>query len=414
MELEQAAVVGGVRSNGGCSRATDRWPRSWWPSCSWRRWCRPRRPSRTSSTRRSRPAPRATGTRPAPGVAPPGPAPGTAGTAGGAAAARRGAAAAATAAQTAAAAADGRRARRAPCGGQTEQVPGDPYSPPCIAFSGNNGGATSPGVIANAINVTYRITVGLAELPADAGLAGWRQHHRHRRRHPAHDQRTGHLLRQPLPVLRPQAQHRVLQRPGLHHQRAARQRPAAGRRRRRHGGPVAPRLRRAERDVRALRRGAVAAEGVSFGVPYLSAQFMGQYAPVHVEPRHRVQRRGRRRRASSTSSRWPAGTPPTPAAACRASRARWRSSPRATPGTRPPRSRPSRRRGGRAPGRRQHPVPAEPVDAVQPGRQHHQPAPERRHHDGGLRVRPGDPGRTSRRGPPSRATRPSGSWPGSP
>jgi hypothetical protein len=47
----------------------------------------------------------------------------------------------------------------APCpGGRTEQVTGDPYSPPCIAFSGNNGGATSPGVTATSINVTYRVT----------------------------------------------------------------------------------------------------------------------------------------------------------------------------------------------------------------------------------------------------------------
>ena len=38
------------------------------------------------------------------------------------------------------------------------QVSGDPYSPPCISFSGNNGGATSAGVTANQINVTYRIT----------------------------------------------------------------------------------------------------------------------------------------------------------------------------------------------------------------------------------------------------------------
>ena len=44
------------------------------------------------------------------------------------------------------------------CGTQTAQIPGDPYSPPCIAFSGNNGGATSPGVSANAITVSYRIT----------------------------------------------------------------------------------------------------------------------------------------------------------------------------------------------------------------------------------------------------------------
>jgi hypothetical protein len=38
------------------------------------------------------------------------------------------------------------------------QVAGDPYSPPCIQFSGSNGGATSPGVSASQINVTYRIT----------------------------------------------------------------------------------------------------------------------------------------------------------------------------------------------------------------------------------------------------------------
>ncbi len=44
------------------------------------------------------------------------------------------------------------------CGTQAEQVPGDPYSPPCVAFSGSNGGATSPGVTASQINVSYRIT----------------------------------------------------------------------------------------------------------------------------------------------------------------------------------------------------------------------------------------------------------------
>jgi hypothetical protein len=35
------------------------------------------------------------------------------------------------------------------------QVPGDPYSPPCITFSGSNGGATSRGVTANQIVITY-------------------------------------------------------------------------------------------------------------------------------------------------------------------------------------------------------------------------------------------------------------------
>lgn len=37
------------------------------------------------------------------------------------------------------------------------QVPGDPYSPPCIDFTGNNGGATSRGVTADKIVVTVRI-----------------------------------------------------------------------------------------------------------------------------------------------------------------------------------------------------------------------------------------------------------------
>ena len=37
------------------------------------------------------------------------------------------------------------------------QVRGDPYSPPCITFSGSNGGVTSRGVTANQIVVSYRI-----------------------------------------------------------------------------------------------------------------------------------------------------------------------------------------------------------------------------------------------------------------
>lgn len=37
------------------------------------------------------------------------------------------------------------------------QVHGDPYSPPCTTFSGSNGGATSRGVTANQITVSYRI-----------------------------------------------------------------------------------------------------------------------------------------------------------------------------------------------------------------------------------------------------------------
>ncbi len=43
------------------------------------------------------------------------------------------------------------------CGDRQEQVPGDPYSPPCIAFSGDNGGATSKGVTDTTIRVAFRV-----------------------------------------------------------------------------------------------------------------------------------------------------------------------------------------------------------------------------------------------------------------
>jgi hypothetical protein len=46
----------------------------------------------------------------------------------------------------------------APKGCQGAQVPGDPYSPPCVSFSGNNGGATTRGVTGSTITVSYRIT----------------------------------------------------------------------------------------------------------------------------------------------------------------------------------------------------------------------------------------------------------------
>lgn len=38
-----------------------------------------------------------------------------------------------------------------------DQVPGDPYSPPCIAFEGDNGGETSTGVNAEEIHVSFRV-----------------------------------------------------------------------------------------------------------------------------------------------------------------------------------------------------------------------------------------------------------------
>ena len=58
------------------------------------------------------------------------------------------------------------------CGGQSLQVPGDPYSPPCMTFSGNNGGGTSNGVTANAINLSFRVTSDQSFQQTLAQLAG--------------------------------------------------------------------------------------------------------------------------------------------------------------------------------------------------------------------------------------------------
>jgi hypothetical protein len=46
----------------------------------------------------------------------------------------------------------------APSGCKGPQVKGDPYAPPCVEFSGNNGGATSRGVTGSTITVAFRIT----------------------------------------------------------------------------------------------------------------------------------------------------------------------------------------------------------------------------------------------------------------
>lgn len=43
------------------------------------------------------------------------------------------------------------------CPDREEQVPGDPYSPPCIAFSGDNGGATAKGVTGDTIKIAFRV-----------------------------------------------------------------------------------------------------------------------------------------------------------------------------------------------------------------------------------------------------------------
>ena len=43
------------------------------------------------------------------------------------------------------------------CPDRDKQVPGDPYSPPCVAFTGSNGGSTTRGVTADKVIVSVRI-----------------------------------------------------------------------------------------------------------------------------------------------------------------------------------------------------------------------------------------------------------------
>jgi hypothetical protein len=59
-----------------------------------------------------------------------------------------------------------------PCDGRPLQVPGDPYSPPCVAFSGNNGGATFKGVTATDIVVALRELEGPTAGEIFAQLSG--------------------------------------------------------------------------------------------------------------------------------------------------------------------------------------------------------------------------------------------------
>jgi hypothetical protein len=59
-----------------------------------------------------------------------------------------------------------------PCGDRQKQVPKDGYSPPCFQFHGDNGGATSPGVTGDTINVSYRNTADPNLLAVLAQIAG--------------------------------------------------------------------------------------------------------------------------------------------------------------------------------------------------------------------------------------------------
>lgn len=58
------------------------------------------------------------------------------------------------------------------CPDRTQQVPGDPYSPPCLAFAGDNGGNTSPGVSADEIVVTVRQLEGPTAAEIFAQISG--------------------------------------------------------------------------------------------------------------------------------------------------------------------------------------------------------------------------------------------------
>lgn len=58
------------------------------------------------------------------------------------------------------------------CTDRAQQVPGDPYSPPCLTFSGDNGGATSPGVTADEIVVTIRTLEGPSAAEIFADISG--------------------------------------------------------------------------------------------------------------------------------------------------------------------------------------------------------------------------------------------------
>ncbi|MCU1378768.1 MAG: hypothetical protein JWN29_1751 [Acidimicrobiales bacterium] len=72
--------------------------------------------------------------------------------------------------------ANGAPAKGAPasasCPDRKQQVTGDPYSPPCIAFSGDNGGATSKGVTATDIVISARLLKEKGFQQTLAALAG--------------------------------------------------------------------------------------------------------------------------------------------------------------------------------------------------------------------------------------------------
>ncbi|MDQ2650950.1 MAG: hypothetical protein M3Z03_15540, partial [Actinomycetota bacterium] len=62
--------------------------------------------------------------------------------------------------------------RTAGCPDRDRQIPNDPYSPPCYAFAGDNGGATVRGVTADEIHISFRQVEAGSAAEIFAGLAG--------------------------------------------------------------------------------------------------------------------------------------------------------------------------------------------------------------------------------------------------
>jgi hypothetical protein len=58
------------------------------------------------------------------------------------------------------------------CTDRALQIPNDPYSPPCLTFSGSNGGATAKGVTATEIHIAMRRTQDASFNDALAGIVG--------------------------------------------------------------------------------------------------------------------------------------------------------------------------------------------------------------------------------------------------
>jgi hypothetical protein len=58
------------------------------------------------------------------------------------------------------------------CDGRQRQVEGDPHSPPCFDFEGDNGGATTRGVTADEITVSFRVTPEPNIIATFAAVAG--------------------------------------------------------------------------------------------------------------------------------------------------------------------------------------------------------------------------------------------------